>query len=225
MGLVIAPPLDSDDRPTRFLHPSTLRLVAWEVAVPGGVSFDPRSRYVETFWLPVLGPSAVWLLRRLADGLEDEPDGFDLDLDDLAGALGIGTWSSRHSPLRRGIARCIRFGLARRPNEEHLAVRRLLPPVERRHLLRLPLDVQRRHREFLDGEPGSDEALRLRRRARLVALDFRELGVDDACIERHLLRRGVHPATAFEAARWAWSPASVNDRPTVATDHAAGERT
>jgi hypothetical protein len=31
-----------------------------------------------------------------------------------------------------------------------------------------------------------------------------------------LLRRGVHPATAFEAARWAWSPGGDEDRPSVA---------
>ncbi|MGH9008210.1 MAG: hypothetical protein ACRDV6_10960 [Acidimicrobiales bacterium] len=190
-------------------------MISWPDPASEGLGFDPRSRYTERFWLPVLGPSGVWLLRRLADGLEDEPDGFELDLDDTARALGVGTSSSRHSPLQRGIARCVRFGLARRPDERHLSVRRRLPPVERRHLFRFPLDLQRQHRNFVDSDPGADEPLRLRRRARLVALDLRELGVDDACIERHLLRRGVHPATAFEAARWAWSPAGVDDRALV----------
>ena len=94
-----------------------------------------------------------------------------------------------------------------------LAVRRRLPPVPRRQLLRLPTSLQERHREWETDEPKPAEAVRLRRRARLVALDLRDLGVDDACIERHLLRRGVHPATAFEAARWAWSPGGDEDRP------------
>jgi hypothetical protein len=46
----------------------------------------------------------------------------------------------------------------------------------------------------------------------LVALDLRDLGADEACIERHLLRRAVHPAIAFDAARWAWSSGDDNDR-------------
>jgi len=52
---------------------------------------------------------------------------------------------------------------------------------------------------------AEDPNLIARRRAQLVALDFRELGVDPPAIERHLLRRGAHPAVAFDAARSAWS--------------------
>lgn len=193
-----------------------LRVTPWPDPSPDEPRFDPRSRYAECFWLPILGPSAVWLLRRLADGLEEQPDGFDLDLDDAARAIGVGNSSSRHSPLRRGISRCVRFGLARWPDDELLSVRRLLPSVERRHLFRFPVELQQQHREYVDSGPDTEEPLRIRRRARLVALDYRDLGVDDACIERHLLRRGVHPAIAFEAARWAWSPAGLEDRAVAA---------
>ncbi len=194
---------------------ATLQVVCWSDPASERTGVDPRSHYAETFWLPVLGPSATWLLRRIADQLDVEPEGFDLDIDETARSLGLGASDSRHSPLRRALERCVHYGVARRPGDDVLGVRRRVPPVPRRQLLRLPTVLQERHRAWEAAEPEPDEAVRLRRRARLVALDLRDLGVDDACIERHLLRRGVHPATAFEAARWAWSPEREEDRPYV----------
>lgn len=195
--------------------PATLHVVAWDDPVVDDIGVDPRSLYVEKFWLSVLGPSATWLLRRLADRFDVDPEGFDLDLDETARSLGVGGSASRHAPVQRAVERCLRYGMARREGEGVLAVRRCVPPVPRRQLLRLSTALQEQHRAWEAAEPAPNEALRLRRRARLVALDLRDLGVDDACIERHLLRRGVHPATAFEAARWAWSPEGEGDRPYV----------
>ena len=40
----------------------------WIDPVVDDDGFDPRSRYVEVFWLGVLGPTATWLLRRLVAG-------------------------------------------------------------------------------------------------------------------------------------------------------------
>ncbi len=194
---------------------STLPVVAWIDPDVDRIGVDPRSWYVETFWLAVLGPSAIWLLRRLADRIDEAPEGFELDLDETARSLGLGGSDSRHSPLQRAVDRCLRYGVARRTDHQGLAVRRRLPPVPRRQLLRLPTSLQERHRAWETDEPEPTEAVRLRRRARLVALDLRDLGVDGACIERHLLLRGVHPATAFEAARWVWSPGGDDDLPDV----------
>src|SRR6187399_2652384 len=53
-----------------------LTVVAWFDPFLAQQGYDPRSAYVERFWLGVLGPSATWLLRRLARGLDSHPDGF-----------------------------------------------------------------------------------------------------------------------------------------------------
>ena len=48
------------------------------------VGFDPRSHYAETFWLPILGPSTLWLLRNIAQRFDAEPEGFSLDLEEAS---------------------------------------------------------------------------------------------------------------------------------------------
>ena len=49
----------------------------WPDPVIDELGHDPRSTYVERFWLPVLGPSTVWFLRRVADELDQRPEGFE----------------------------------------------------------------------------------------------------------------------------------------------------
>lgn len=205
---------DLDEPPLRSRHAppiAILRVVPWTDGSQCG-EFDPRSRYVERFWLSVLGPSAVWMLRRLAEGLDDHPEGFELDLDDLACRLGLGRSSSRHSPLRRAIGRCAHFGLVLPCDDDVLKTRQRFPPVPRRHVLRMPIELQEEHRGWQSIAATANDGLLLRRRARLLALDLRELDVDVASIELRLLRRGIHPATAFEAAHWAWSAATGADQ-------------
>jgi hypothetical protein len=191
--------------PRHWPEGPVLALVGWDDPGSSPTGFDPRSRYAERFWLPVLGPTAGWLLRRLADLLDHEPEGGELDLSVLAAGLGLGWSAGVHSPLRRAVARCERHDVVRWRDNGVLAVRTRLGFVPRRLLLRLPVALQAEHRDWVAGLAVA-ESDTMRRRARLAALELADLGVDDACIERHLLRRGVHPASAFEAARWVRSP-------------------
>jgi len=123
----------------------SLRIIAWEDPVVDATGMDPRSTYVATFWLPVLGPSATWLVRHLADGLDAAPDGFDLCLDDEARRLGLGGLGSRHSPFQRAILRCARYAMARHMGPGTLAVRRRISPVPRRLILRFPDSLRAEH--------------------------------------------------------------------------------
>ena len=69
---------------------TVLPIRPWPDPVIDALGHDPRSTYVEPFWLGILGPRTTWLLRRLAAGLDASPAGFDLDLADTAAALGLG---------------------------------------------------------------------------------------------------------------------------------------
>ncbi|MDQ1373805.1 MAG: hypothetical protein QOJ09_1143 [Actinomycetota bacterium] len=180
-----------------------LRVIAWPDPVIDAVGHDPRSTYVERFWLGVLGPSTTWLLRRMASALESSPAGFELPLGDTARALGLGG-EGRHSPFVRALARCCQFELARPEGDGVLAVRRRLPPLNRRQLVRLPDALQAEHEAWQTGSLHEPEIDKLRRRSRRLALSLFELGEDFEATERQLQRWRFHPAICHESTQWAW---------------------
>jgi hypothetical protein len=181
----------------------TISVQPWADPVLDAVGHDPRSAYVERFWLSVLGPSTVWLMRRLADGLEQEPEGFTLHLPDTARALGLAVNSGRITSLLNAIERSCLFGAARFDGTGTLSVRRKLPPLNRRQVTRLPEPLQREHQLWQERELRHPEAEQLRRRARGLALSLLELGEPFAEAERQLHRWKFHPALAYDAMRWA----------------------
>jgi hypothetical protein len=182
---------------------ATLAVEAWPDPVIDAVGHDVRSLYVERYWLGMLGPSATWLLRRLVSGLEEHPDGFELDLALTATELGLGNRSGRHSPFFRSIERCCRFGAAQQVGEAGLRVRRRLPPLTRIQLARLPSALQDAHQAWVDGPSTSLPVDQLRERARGLALSLLELGEDAEATERQLHTWRLHPAIAHEAVAWA----------------------
>jgi len=175
----------------------------WPDPVIDALGHDPRSAYVETFWLGILGPSTTWLLRRLAAGLDAFPAGFDLDLADTAAALGLGAKGGRHSPFMRALARSCQFDLAVARVDGSLAVRRKIPPLNRRQVLRLPPSLATAHQAWQQDELRTPAAEQQRRRARRLALSLVELGEDVDATERQLLRWKFHPGLCRESAAWA----------------------
>ncbi|HEX3840759.1 MAG TPA: hypothetical protein VHU85_08205 [Acidimicrobiales bacterium] len=142
---------------TRSSVPETLRVVRWVDPIADPHGFHPCSKYVEFFWLGILGPSSTWLLRRLSYGLEVHPDGFDLDLADTARALGLGDRQGKNTPFQRALRRLSTFGLARPHGAGGLAVRTRIPPLPLRHLHRLPESLQQSHRAWLAAPPRAGE--------------------------------------------------------------------
>ncbi len=176
-----------------------LRVVPWldPIADPHGV--HPCSRYVELYWLSVIGPSTTWLLRRLSYGLEVHPDGFDLDLAETARSLGLGDRMGKNSPFRRALHRLCTFELARPHGPTGLAVRAHIPPRPLRHLNRLPASLQASHRRWL-AEQRLPEPEQMRRRAQRLAAGLAAAGRDRAEIEQQLGKWQFHPAVSFRAA-------------------------
>lgn len=173
----------------------TILIRPWIDPVVDDDGFDPRSRYVELFWLGVLGPTATWLLRRLVAGLEQSPGGYELDLHATARALGLSYTAGRASPFSKALQRCVMFGLAH-PVDSGLAVRRRVPPITVRHLQRMPEQLQVAHHEWQCTTIGLDELTR----AHQLATTMLDLGDDTSVIEHHLVALGVRDAVAAEAA-------------------------
>src|SRR4051794_37722249 len=121
-----------------------LHVVGWSDQVIDSLGHDPRSSYVETYWLPILGPSCTLAARRIADRLEAEPDGFELALDPFARALGLGEGHGRHAPIHRTLGRLVGFGMAGCGGST-FAVRRRFPPLAARQIERLPEHLAEQH--------------------------------------------------------------------------------
>ena len=182
--------------------PVAIRVTPWPDPVLDVLGHDPRSWYAETFWLPTLGPTALLLMRHLADRFERTPDGVELPVADTSAALGLGARDGKTSPLLRSLGRLRQFELACTADEMTISVRRALPPVHRRHVRRLPAALQAQHEEWMAGQRAAPVEL-ARRRARRVALTMLVQGEPMDAVERTLHGGGFHPALAHEAVRWA----------------------
>lgn len=175
----------------------------WPDPVLEQVGYDPRSPYVERFWLGTLGPSATWLVRHVADRFDVAPGEFVLDFEACAAAIGLGRGWSRSGALPRTLARCCEFRIARLVNRTTLEVRPRLAPLSQRQLSRLPDSLRSEHERWMADAPDATRNAVLTDRARRLALSLLELGEDADSAERQLERWRFPAQMARDAIGWA----------------------
>ena len=188
--------------PGLFTRP-TLTVRPWHDELIDTLGFDPRSAYVECYWLGILGPSTVWFMRRLAAAFDNSPE-IHLDLAAMATELGLGHKGGRHSPFMRTVWRCVQFDMARVVDED-FEVRRKLPPLNRRQVQRLPDHLRESHEQWQAAQLRIPPGESSRRRARALAMSLLELDADAAAVEQRMTACGVPAGLAQEAAAWAWN--------------------
>ena len=170
------PPIDFLGPNARALAPSLeepvtdefserLRIEPWADPVIDERGYDPRSEYAEWFWLAVVGPSSIWLLRRIAATFDHRPDGFDLEVAECAAALGLTGGAGQHATFLRTVRRMCQFHLARRIDRDTVQVRRRLPPLTRSQVLRLPSSLRVAHEDWMRRELDAHRAARIARAA------------------------------------------------------------
>ncbi len=117
-------------------HPS-FEIRSWRDAVIDKVGYDARHSCVESFWFPLLGPSAVLAARRIAGWLDRHPEGLNLELAEFGASLGVGTGTGRNTQINRTLCRLVDFGMARVAGDQ-FEVRTVWPPLPMRLRRRLP---------------------------------------------------------------------------------------
>jgi hypothetical protein len=136
-----------------LLGVKVLKVYPWHMECPPGQhehGWDPRSAYVENYWLPILGPSTTWLIRRLADAFNYSPEGFEMDVREMAKSIGLTGARGTHDPFNRAMARLISFEMARlhaQDGQRVLMVRRKLPPLNRSQVKQLPASLAARYEQ------------------------------------------------------------------------------
>jgi len=132
------------------------------------------------------------------------PAGFTLDLAETARSLGLGERHGRNSPIARSLGRIVQFDLAAHGEDGTLAVRRLVPPINRRHVRRLPPSAQAEHDAWVRSRLSEPPLAAARRNARRTAVLLYGLGDGRPEVEHALGAAGFNPAVARDAAVWAW---------------------
>lgn len=93
--------------------------------------------YIDGLWLPILGPSAVALLRLVDRFSHTNPNVIVITLDELGQRIGVGGRGST-SRAARTIDRLCSFRVAARVDDHRLVVPLRLPALSSRQLDRLP---------------------------------------------------------------------------------------
>lgn len=132
-----------------IVFPQAVVVKRWVDPVVDRFGFSVADPYVELVWLPVIGPSATWMLRRLDAWLPEIESVIEIDLSELGQMLGLGSSTGAGSSVQRTMRRLVRFGLA--DWRGTLRVRGAVPPLPGRQLTRLPSWVQEAHAALIAG--------------------------------------------------------------------------
>jgi hypothetical protein len=193
-------------------HQDHLLVRPWIDPLVDRVGHDTRSLYVERFWLGILGPSACWFLRYVAQRLEASPDGFDLDLDTCAATIGVGRRRGPTAAFHRMLNRCHDFKVLRAAGAATIEVRRSLAPLTARQVARLSSALREEHARWVDVTPTAAEATVLQEQARRLALTLLRLGEPPVAAEHQLQRWRFEPALARTAVAWALAHDAADTR-------------
>ncbi len=157
---------------------SEITLEKWSDPLLEQLGYPVDSEYVEYFWLPILGPSSIWLLRRTSNLLRHTGQrSVVVASDEFGRSLGLGSVSGGRSLLAKTITRCIHFDVARPGGSTSLEVRSHLGPLTQRQLDRLPTSLQATHRTQCHSKI-EQALLSQRKRARQMGLSLFNLGED-----------------------------------------------
>jgi hypothetical protein len=157
---------------------SEITLTKWYDPLLEQLGYPVDSEYVEYFWLPILGPSSIWLLRRTSDLLRHSTQhGAVVTSEEFGRSLGLGGMSGGRSLLAKTISRCVHFDVARLAGAGRIEVRNYLGPLSQRQLERLPPSLQATHRNHCHSRIET-ALISQRKRARQMGLSLLNLGED-----------------------------------------------
>ena len=157
---------------------ASLRILHWRDPILDSHGFGVDSEYAELFWLPTLGPSVLWLLRRVATFLISNNDSVAIESELLGAMLGLKFGKARDSLIEKTIRRCIYFSVARPTGSDSIAFKTSLGPLSQRQLERLPEPLRALHERHAPVDL-STRLIREELQARKIAMTLAQMGVSN----------------------------------------------
>ncbi len=176
---------------TLVFHPT-------DVAADATHSFFAHDPYIETFWLPLLGPTATWLMNDLCLRALIQQDSFSLQLNEISLRIGIGSREGSSSPVMKQLSRlCQAHVLYRHGENEYLVPRTIEPP--RTEMFYKLKEHKRLHHKLWMTRLLDSPAETQRRRIRALVTRLEMMGFNAPIISTTLLATGLHPSIIGEA--------------------------
>lgn len=172
----------------------------WPDVLVDRLGYDAESDYVEYFWLPILGPSSIWLFRRVSQMLKAAPSGVQVKTLPFGRSLGLGGNSGGKSLIAKTLARCVYFEVARPTGPNSFSFKQKLAPLSSRQLDRLPNELKDLHCHGASLFIGRREGEVLQ--ARRMALSLAYLGEDHEFIRSQLREWRFSTSAIEEATAW-----------------------
>lgn len=208
----------------------TLPLRRWnDVQAREGV--DPRSRYVDHYWIPTLGPTSVCLARALMRMIARSGDLIEVHVDHLVAVLGLGPDGA--GAVTRSLQELFAVDVLTMGPEGEVLVRSQFPYLTAAQVADLPGALATAHRApsslraaaCLDAPTGRAQALGPHARILSLAATVDEILVNPSLDAAQLAFRWQHVVRLAEEARddvvLEWAPSDLEA--TLAEGHLAGE--
>lgn len=195
----------------------------------GGV--DPRSRYVDHYWMPILGPAAICLARTLMRMISRRAGEVRVELDHLRSVLGLG--GDPAGQLGDALDALAVRGIVILGDEDQLFVRADFPRLSDTQAAELPEALAAAHRSpgsllaavSLDAPHGAARSPGPHARALSLAATIDEILVNPSLDAGQLAHRWQHVIRLAEEARddavLDWVPGDLEA--TLAECHLAGQ--
>lgn len=176
---------------TLTFHPS-------DVAVDATSSFFAYDPYIETFWLPVLGPTATWLMNELCFQALTSSGSFTIPTHEMSLRVGTGSREGTSSPVVKQLSRLCQAHVVYRYSQSEYLVPRTIEPVKKPLILKLSDEQLARHEKWMDRlQTSPAETQKKRVRALVTRLEM--MGSSEATISTALLSTGLHPSIIGQA--------------------------
>jgi hypothetical protein len=176
----------------------TLTFLGTDSRLDATTSFFAYDPYVETFWRPILGPTATCVLNEVSLAVLAATEPVHISLQELSQRVGTGLREGGASPVVKQLARLEKKSLIRKISDTVYKVPLSFPLAPDSWLRQTGMYHEQLHHDWLDRLVSSPLTTQRQRSFALIHR-MQTMGYLDDAIIGALSRSGLHPSVIGEA--------------------------